>query len=239
MWQIHDRDRAQPNGNNTSLRGDWALEGADASSRGEHGGGWTCYAAGGAAGIEFGDRAGTLRLSVANVGDEVLPLAGEQYVCGDAWKMHFPQTTGQFSMRLSVRVVHATATRIIWEPTFSIQTSLLDTAPSLALTSRGEPDARVAKIASELTSRVSVCACRGPEGGQLIVLLGPNDAPLAKDRCCRTRLDLRIFGDFLEKGVIRKSRPWIVIDRSDDGVSKEDLADYCTRLCETPLPLTA
>ncbi len=239
MWHIHDHNRAQADENKTGLCGHWTIEGSDAARRGEHGGDWICCAGGGPTGIDFGDRSEALHLSVANVGEDILPIVSEQYVCGDAWKMHFPQTTGQYSLRLSVRVVHATATRIIWEPTFSIQTSLLDTTPSLALTSRGEPDERIAEISSVLPDQVSVCACRGHDDGQLIVLLGPNDAPFAKNRCSRTRLDLRIFGEFLEKGVIRKTRPWIVMDRGDGGVSKEDLEDYCTQLCQTPLPLTA
>lgn len=253
MWQIHDSSRAQLSGkraqrsgnraqpfeNNIGLQGHWTIEGPDDARRGEHSGDWICCASGGSAGIELGDRSGTLPLTVTNVGEDTLPLAGEQYVCGDAWKIDFPQATGIFSLRLSVRVVQATETRIIWEPTFSLQTSLLDTAPSLALTARGEPDERVSEAAGEFPDNVSIAACRTREGDQMIVLLGPNDAPSTKDRCSRTRLDLRIFGEFLEKGVIRKTRPWIVMDRSGNGVSGADLADYCTQLCHTPLPLTA
>lgn len=239
MWQIHDFNRAQPLAKNIGLHGHWTVEGFNDCPPAEHAGDWVCSASGGAAGIELGDRSGALQLAVANVGDDLLPLAGEQYVCGDAWKVDFPQSIGKFSLRLSVRVVQATPTRIIWEPTFSLQTSLLDSAPSLALTARGEPDERVRPWVDELSESVCVAACRTPEGGQMIVLLGPNDAPSTKNRCSRTRLDLRIFGEFLEKGVIRKARPWIVMDRSGSGVSETDLADYCTQLCHTPLPLTA
>lgn len=239
MWQIHNDGGAGACGTNV---GHWHVEGSDREydhQGHELTGDWVCCASGGSAGIELGDRSGTLQLAVANVGEDTVPFAGEQYVCGDAWKVDFPQAIGKFSLRLSVRVVQATQTRIIWEPTFSLQTSLLDTAPSLALTARGEPDERVREVVGDFPDRVSIAACRTREGGQMIVLLGPNDAPSTKDRCSRTRLDLRIFGEFLEKGVIRKTRPWIVMDRSGSGVSETDLADYCTQLCHTPLPLTA
>ncbi|TWT66555.1 hypothetical protein [Allorhodopirellula solitaria] len=236
MWQIQNSGNAEQPGKNI---GQWSIEGDQRGSHAADAGEWTCCATGGRAGITLGDQAGALQLNIANVGDDALPTAGEQYVCGDAWKIHFPQATGQYSLRLSVRVVQASETRIVWEPTFSIQTSLLDSAPSLELTARGESDRRVAEVADALAAQVSICAVSAPDTGQVIVLLGPNDAPFTKDRCSRTRLDLRIFGDFLEKGVIRKTRPWIIMDRSEDGVSADELADYCSQLCQTPLPLTA
>ncbi|TWU16336.1 hypothetical protein Poly21_35410 [Allorhodopirellula heiligendammensis] len=239
MWQIHDSSCAQPDEFKNGLHGHWMVEGPCETQPKQQHQDWICAASGGGLGIEFGNREGSLQLTVSNVGGQDLPTAAEQYVCGDAWKVSFPQSTGQYSLRMSVRVVQATATRIVWEPTFSIQTSLLDTAPSLALSARGEPDERLAEFSAAVPEQVGVRARRTEDGGQLIVLLGPTDAPFTKNRCSRTRLDLRIFGEFLEKGVIRKARPWIVMDRSEAGVSASELADYSTQLCQTPLPLTA
>ncbi len=182
MWQIQNSDSDELSKKNLGV---WKVDGAVGNNQNTD---WICSATGGAAGISLGDANESLSLSVENVGTDSLPSAGEQYVCGDAWKIYFPQTTGVFSMRLSVRVVQATATRIVWEPTFSIQTSLLDTAPSLSLTARGEPDDRVSEIAGVVNSAVSVFACRVRELGQVIVLLGPNDAPLTKNRCSQDAL---------------------------------------------------
>jgi len=86
----------------------------------------------------------SLGFRIDNVGPDRLPVAAEQYVCGDAWKVDFPQSDGQFSLRFSIRVVEATETRIVWEPTFAIHTSLLDTAPSLELSALGSQDESVA-----------------------------------------------------------------------------------------------
>ena len=54
-----------------------------------------------------------------------------------------------------------------------------------------------------------------------------------------TLLRLRLFGDFLEKGVIRKARPWIVITRGETPPSESELESLWKSLCESPLPLTA
>jgi hypothetical protein len=227
MWQI--QNNCDPEATNRTLQGRWEI-GDDS---------WTCTATGGAAGITLGDPDSPLCLRVASVGNDVLPVAGEQYVRGDAWKIQFPQESGQYSLRLSLRVVAASTTRMVWEPTFSIQTSLLDAAPSLELTALGHSDIRVAATAAHAAPGVSMSGITVPGGGQLIVLLGPHDAPFVKQRSSRNRLDLRIFGEFLEKGVIRKTRPWVIFDRSEAGVSAEELTNYCQQMSDTPLPLTA
>ncbi|MFG0254034.1 MAG: hypothetical protein ACF787_02885 [Rhodopirellula sp. JB053] len=199
--------------------------------------GWTCRATGGKSGIAFEDPETGLTLRVDNVGSDPLPMSDEQYVCGDSWKIDYPQQSGEYRLRLSVRVVHSTPTRTVWEPTFSLQTSLLDTDPSLELTAVGRFDQ---ELSPDLPADVSVSSIRPAEGnGQLLVLLGPLDAPFTKHRSSGKRLDLRIFGEFLEKGVIRKTRPWIIFDRTVNGVSPGEISRYCDELCSTPLPLTA
>ncbi|MBB3209938.1 hypothetical protein FHS27_005783 [Rhodopirellula rubra] len=231
MWQIQEPTADPKTAAIPDLTGTWSSDGKD----------WICSASGGARGITLGDADSSFQLSVANVGSDTLPVSGEQYVSGDSWKIDYPQVTGQYRLRLSIRVVHASATRIVWEPTFSIQTSLLDTDPSLELTAIGRFDETAnANLPADLPDDVSVSAIRAGDGnGQLLVLLGPQDAPFTKHRSSGKRLDLRVFGEFLEKGVIRKARPWVILDRTDAGVSSEDLSRYCNELCNTPLPLTA
>ncbi|EMI56214.1 hypothetical protein [Rhodopirellula sallentina] len=241
MWQIQtptvDPKESPASGQSaekSQLIGQWGqlIGQGDSESAG-----WTCRATGGKSGIAFEDPETGLTLCVDNVGSDPLPTSDEQYVCGDSWKIDYPQKTGEYRLRLSVRAVHTSPTRTVWEPTFSLQTSLLDTDPSLELTAVGRFDQ---ELPPELPADVSVSSIRPADGnGQLLVLLGPLDAPFTKHRSSGNRLDLRIFGEFLEKGVIRKTRPWIIFDRTVDGVSPEEISRYCDELCSTPLPLTA
>lgn len=200
---------------------------------------WTCRAAGGSDGISLGDPDGLLHLSVLGSDGITLPVAGEHYVKSDQWKIEFPQVTGEFSLRLSVRSVVATAERWVLEPTFSIQTSLLDTHPTLDLAAVGGTVSQLEITESNSGETVSVSKIQFSGGsGQLLVMLGPHDAPFTTNRSTDDRIELELFGEFLEKGVIRKARPWVILDRSTAGISPEELARYATQLCETPLPLT-
>lgn len=201
---------------------------------------WSCRATGGTDGISFGDPDGLLHLAVQPSKGETLPVAVENYVRGDEWKVTFPQSTGQFGLRISLRAVAVSATRLVLEPTLSIQTSLLDTHPTLIFSAVGEhPESSLIQVESS-EQEVSVTSVRlADRAGQIAVLLGPHDAPFTADHSSDQKLQLQLFGEFLEKGVIRKARPWVVLDRSEAGLSTSDLQQYAKLLCETPLPLTA
>lgn len=201
---------------------------------------WVCRATGGTDGISLGDPDGLLHLTVQPSQGENLPVAVENYVRGDEWKVTFPQSTGQFGLRISLRAVFASATRLVLEPTLSIQTSLLDTHPTLMLSAMGgTTESSLIEVESS-EQKVSVHSVRlAGQAGQIAVLLGPYDAPFTADHSSDQRVELQIFGEFLEKGVIRKARPWVILDRSETGLSKFDLQHYAKSLCETPLPLTA
>jgi hypothetical protein len=69
------------------------------------------------------------------------------------------------------------------------------------------------------------------------LLLAPRDQPAAHDQSDAEQLQVALFGSFLEKGVIRKSRPWLVF-RSGRPSTTHELAGWYERLCRSPLPLT-
>lgn len=90
-----------------------------------------------------------------------------------------------------------------------------------------------------------ITAVRG-DGASVAVLLAPGDFPWTLDLSDDHGLRQRLFGDFLEKGVIRKARPWVVVEETPNPVSENwgggeasDLIRRWQQLCRTPLPLTA
>ncbi|MCC9657238.1 hypothetical protein [Rhodopirellula halodulae] len=236
MWQIQNFTNPTPGSACDQNAGQcytahWIADGHD----------WVCHAAGGSKGISFGDPDGSLHVNLLPVGDDTLPIATEQSIRGDVWNVTLPQAAEcQYSLKLAVRVIEASETRLVIEPTLSIQTLLLDTHPTLDLTALGDcgvifDEGDTLGDGSPPISTVSLSG----ETGSIAVLLAPTDAPFTTDLRHEGHLQLRLFGEFLEKGVIRKARPWIILDRTEQGISEADLKGYLKRLCETPLPLTA
>ncbi|TWU03977.1 hypothetical protein [Neorhodopirellula pilleata] len=233
MWTVRNRGELEAVNESELLVGHVTEGGHD----------WVCRATGGTDGISLGDPDGLLHVSVRGSGtpgsgSDLLPVAGEHYVKFDQWKIDFPQTTGEFSLRLSIRVVASTTTRCVLEPTFSIQTSLLDTHPTLDLKSVGGTVDRRVLTAATTGDSVSVWTINfAGNAGMIAVLLGPHDAPFTTDQSSEDKIRLQLFGEFLEKGVIRKARPWVVLDRSEAGIKDDELAGLADALCQTPLPL--
>ncbi|KLU03192.1 hypothetical protein RISK_004504 [Rhodopirellula islandica] len=235
MWQFQDFAAPTPGAARDQSAGQcytahWNADGHD----------WVCHTAGGSNGISFGDPDGSLHVSLLPVGDDTLPVATEQSIRGDVWNVTLPQGDSQYSLRLALRVIEATETRLVIEPTLSIQTLLLDTHPTLDLTALGDCGAIFDEgdTLGDGSPPISTVKLHG-ETGSIAVLLAPTDAPFTTDLRREGHLQLRLFGEFLEKGVIRKARPWIVLDRSKQGISESELQAYLKRLGETPLPLTA
>jgi hypothetical protein len=92
-------------------------------------------------------------------------------------------------------------------------------------------------LLSLTTGAPSISLLRG-NTTSLAIILDPHDSPATSDRSCGHLLCLRLFGDFLEKGVIRTARPWIVVDRSGDPELAERLKSLHQQLCKRPLPLS-
>ncbi len=183
-------------------------------------------------------------VSLSSVDPDVLPTAGEQYVRGDELHVNYPQAADSTcAVRLAFKPIQTAKNLIVLEVTISIQTDLLDTHPKIDVDAFCQSiDSQVPTDASgddEVegigSAPISVAASKGHS---VSILLGPHDSPFTTNHSTDSLLRLRLFGDFLEKGVIRKARPWIVIDRTADVPSEEQLQKWWRQLCGSPLPLT-
>ncbi len=179
-------------------------------------------------------------VALSPVDQEVLPRACEQFVRGDELHLTYPQGEGIYELRMALRPIESTETRLVLEATIAIQTDRLDTHPKIDLVASGRaiefhaPDEPVAgnqgSAPISMASGANHCVS---------VLLGPHDSPFTTNLSTDSQLKLRLFGDFLEKGVIRKARPWIVVSRDADRPDLSELGDRWRELCASPLPLTA
>jgi hypothetical protein len=182
-------------------------------------------------------------VSLTPVDQDFLPTAGEQYIRGDSLHVNFPQAASSYALRLALRPIESAKEFIVLEVTVSIQTDLLDTHPKIDLDSlcndidsfvptdeSGDDD-----VEGTGSAPISMAISKNHSTS---VLLGPHDSPFTTNHSTDSLLRLRLFGDFLEKGVIRKARPWIVIDRSGKVPSPAQLEIWWKQLCRSPLPLT-
>ena len=201
----------------------------------------TIDARGGSHGIGVGAGNGS-NVSICAVESDQLPSAGEQYLRGEEWHVNYPQGGSSYALRLAFAVIDSSDTRLVLEVCVSIQTDLLDLHPKLDVeVDCQDIDSLVpsnqfggAAVMGAGTAPISIAKGKT---GSTSVLLGPHDHPFTTNHSTDMLLRLRLFGDFLEKGVIRKARPWLVFDfdkRGDDATLEKDWH----RLCESPLPLT-
>lgn len=173
---------------------------------------------------------------------DALPAACEQYVRGDRWHVNYPQGESSYALRLSLEPLQSCKDRLVMELCISIQTDLLDLYPKLDIETEcldidsvvpgmsGDKDT----VAGSGTAPVSIAKSKS---GSASVLLGPHDHPFTTNHSTDTTLRLRLFGDFLEKGVIRRARPWIVFENSSN-YDQSALEEAWHQLSASPLPLT-
>lgn len=183
-------------------------------------------------------------VSLSPVDQDVLPPAGEQYVRGNQWHVNYPQTpSSSYAMRLACNPIVSQEDLLVLEATISIQTDLLDSHPKI------DVDAMCRSIDSLVPTDISGDDEVEGHGSAPIslaispshsvgVLLGPHDSPFTTNHSTDSLLRLRLFGEFLEKGVIRKAMPWIVIHRAAGTPSEGQLESWWRDLCSAPLPLT-
>lgn len=211
---------------------------------------WRVEALGGREGVAI--LIGDTSLSLGSSDDRLLPALDEQYVRGDELHLSFPQSDPsssvpdakapegecEFGFRLVLRPVafdgfSTNNDRCVFEMLVSIQTTLLDAHPTLDLTMTTSHSARSVEVEStknavHLGANTSFSAA---------VLLGPQDAPFTGVIDEPGSLRLRLFGEFLEKGVIRRARPWVVLDRSESEIDGEFVRGGWKALADSPLPL--
>lgn len=211
---------------------------------------WNFDARGGESGIglvvnnEDGPQSSQLNriVSLNPVDQDTLPTAAEQYVRGNRWSVNYPQQESSFALRLAFEPIESQDDLLVLEVTMSIQTDLLDTHPKIDLDALCHdidsfvPDDPTGDDDVDRSGSAPISVARNP-GHYAAILLGNHDSPFTTNHSTDSLLRLRLFGDFLEKGVIRKARPWIVIDRSGRPADEVRMEAWWRRLCESPLPL--
>ncbi|MEM1070004.1 MAG: hypothetical protein AAGI63_13975 [Planctomycetota bacterium] len=204
---------------------------------------WSLNARGGDAGIAVLGEDGQRLFEFAAVEDDQLPVADEQFVRRDQWHVNFPQGESSYALRMVFRPLQVDAMQLVLESTVSIQTSLLDTHPKIDLNidcrdiDSFVPDDPSGDNTLDTKGSAPISVAKNRDVS-IAVLLGPHDSPFTTNHSTDTLLRLRLFGDFLEKGVIRRARPWVVIDRSGETPSEEQLTELYRKLCGSPLPLS-
>lgn len=205
---------------------------------------WSVDARGGKHGIAVTANDSDQQLvSFSPVDQERLPEAGEQFVRGDQLHINYPQGNGRYAVRLVLKPIESNADRLVLESMISIQTDLLDSHPKIDI------DVNCSSIDSIVPSDLSgddevegvgsapISVAVG-NGYCTSILLGPHDRPFTTNHSNDMLLRLRLFGEFLEKGVIRRGRPWIVIDLNGATTPESRLEALLAQLCQSPVPLT-
>lgn len=177
------------------------------------------------------------------VEEDTLPAADEQFVRGRRWNVNYPQADHKHALRIAFEPVESTADSLLLEATISIQTDLLDSHPKLDIQvdanstrTLSVPGALQHPASQSGTAAVTIAKS---DSTFVAVFLGTHDSPFTTDLSSSDSLQLRLFGEFLEKGVIRKARPWILIGPSEKSPSDAELQAVWQRLSNRPLPLAS
>ncbi|MEM9646448.1 MAG: hypothetical protein AAF989_15760 [Planctomycetota bacterium] len=210
---------------------------------------WRVDARGGEHGIRFqGNQSGGTLVSLVPVADHRISKLSESFVRGDAWHLSYPQQEGGFSLDLVLRPVEASKKRLVLESTISIETTLLDSHPTVDLLATGDgfqawsPPGESDWAKERFSGSTTGASCLSgvvKENVAISVLLGRRDYPFTLDLSDDSEIRLRLFGEFLEKGVIRKARPWICLENGVDDIQEEQGIQLWKRLQNSPLPLAS
>lgn len=123
----------------------------------------------------------------------------------------------------------------------SVQTTLLDTHPQFEIDSTAHGTWRTMSL-GQLTAGQNGGAALGwseDTGRSTLVMIQDSDVVQAKllERGREQELAIRMFGQFLEKGVIRRARLGLLATSSP--MSPDAIRTAYHRFCASPLPLTA
>ncbi|MEM6468905.1 MAG: hypothetical protein AAF802_05000 [Planctomycetota bacterium] len=181
---------------------------------------------------------GEISLTLRSSDGSSLPPIDEQFVRGEGIHLRFPQrpTSDEFGFQLVLRRVFADAVTEVFEALVSVQTSLLDSNPTLDLGLKGEEFNVIGTASTGLPLH-----CCSTSQYDASILLGPHDAPSSEVQATRGGTTVRLFGHFLEKGVIRRARPWLVVGRRETphrpSLDQTRLCEIWQQLSESALPL--
>jgi hypothetical protein len=139
--------------------------------------------------------------------------------------------------RLDCELVDAIAIEL-W---LSVQTTLLNTHPMFEIDSTAHGNWQTLTLAQLSCSKAQVTAagCSRDQSLTTIVMIQDSDAcqaKLIKDKSAK-ELRFRMFGQFLEKGVIRRARLCFLATTAD--LSQAEIAEAYQKFSASPLPLTA
>jgi len=172
-----------------------------------------------------------------------LPAADEQFVRGRRWNVNYPQSEHQHALRMAFEAIDTTSESLLLEVTLSIQTDLLDTHPKIDIQFDGDSVETFNVISGSATANghSGSAAVTTARSGNVFaaVFLGPYDSPFTTDLSTPESLKLRLFGEFLEKGVIRKARPWILLSHAPSEPTESELQAIWEQLASRPLPLAS
>ena len=201
---------------------------------------WPLDAQGGQA-IRLGRTGATVQFKP--VDDTTLPTADEQFVRGRSWNVNYPQSEHRHALRIAFEAIKTTSESLLLEATLSIQTDLLDSHPKIDIQFDGRSVETLTSIGggehpATQSGSAAVTTARS-DAVFAAVFLGPHDSPFTTDLSTPNSLKLRLFGEFLEKGVIRKARPWILLSHAPNEPSESELQAIWDQLASRPLPLAS
>ncbi len=166
---------------------------------------------------------------VVDAGGERLPVIGDSYIRGNDFIARLPQSErDDFGLTLQARFVRETAAPLLLQWITEMQTRLLDSHPAVLLqfdAQQYRPWAAGVDLFRHGDAHFSVMRSRRDQ---------------AASRCEgaeQNRLTYRLFGDFLEKGVIQKCTCWLAF-WGQQPPGDEQLQSTFGYVCDAPLPLT-
>ncbi len=174
-------------------------------------------------------RDGTAVLTLRDESGGRLPVIAEGYARADDFVACLAQSENDaFGLTLQTRLVQATDRATIVEDVIEMQTRLLDSHAAVQL-------AIADAVVEQGRDEGPLLRCGEQSMG---LLLTPRDRAACQDLSREGGpLKLRVFGDFLEKGVIQKCRLWWVL-WGNQRPSADEWAEVANRLAKAPLPLT-
>jgi len=166
-----------------------------------------------------------------------LPPVTDAFVRGDELHLAMPQNDGvNAGLELVLLVVQANRDFLVVESTLAIQTLWLDAHPMIEVQLPGKGSL------ANYSQDSALVYSRPNESGEMRFDV-PTASLLVDDRD-RQSIDesgkaagtVRFFGEFMEKGVIRKVQPWWVW--SSTGQDSTRIRGLAAELAKRPLPLT-
>ncbi len=173
--------------------------------------------------------------SISLLGDK-LPAMRESFIRGDELHLSLPPNEQtKAGIDLALLIVLADRDCLVVESTLALQTLLLDAHPTIELGVPG--DGAVANHSHQsalIFAREGQIAKTPREQLAVRILIDERDQ-LSLDRDYQGTASVGLFGEFMEKGVIRKAQPWWVWTSGDWDTTR--MHSLVAELAQRPLPL--